>query len=94
MYTAAPMSTTVKRAAPVTTAAPEPLLTVPDVARILRVHEMSVRRYIRNGALPAVRWGACVRVTHATLKAFLADAAARKCCAARDPRRKSKTTTR
>lgn len=38
------------------------LLTVPEVAERLRVHQMTVRRHIRSGKLPAIRVGRRYRV--------------------------------
>lgn len=38
------------------------LLTVPEVAERLRVHQMTVRRHIRSGKLPAMRVGRRYRI--------------------------------
>src|SRR5262249_14753627 len=49
----------------------EELLTVAEVARICRVHEVTVRRNIRSGRLRAVRVGRRVRVSPLDLDLFL-----------------------
>ncbi len=51
----------------------QPLLTVRDVARTLNVNVQTVRRYVREGALPAVRFAGTVRVHPQALEAFVAD---------------------
>jgi excisionase family DNA binding protein len=52
----------------------EPLLTIQEVASILRLHPVSVRRLVARGDLPSVRLGtgarARVRVDAADLRAF------------------------
>jgi excisionase family DNA binding protein len=50
----------------------QPLLTVRDVAATLNVSPSTVRRYIRQGSLPGVRFAGSVRVDAAALEAFLA----------------------
>ena len=40
---------------------PKPLLTAREVARLLRLHEKTVRRMIREGRLPCLRIGRSVR---------------------------------
>ena len=47
------------------------LLTVNEVAQRLRLHEMTVRRQIRSGQLPAVRVGRRIRVREEDLEAFM-----------------------
>ena len=48
-------------------------LTVPEVARLLEVHQATVRRWIRDGKLPAVRLPSGVRlVPRAAVEAVLA----------------------
>jgi excisionase family DNA binding protein len=49
-----------------------PLLTVAEVARTLRVSNMTVYRLIKAGALPALRVGKNYRIREADLQAFLA----------------------
>jgi excisionase family DNA binding protein len=55
---------------------PNALLTIPEVARMLRVDETTVRRWVRAGALEAVKlpshgkWQA-LRVKRATIDALL-----------------------
>jgi excisionase family DNA binding protein len=53
-----------------------PLATVEETARLLRVSEMTVRRAIRSGRLPAVIFGRSYRVPRAFVAGLLADAAA------------------
>jgi excisionase family DNA binding protein len=45
-------------------------LNVNQIAFILKVHPLTVRRYIRDGALAAVRVGGSVRVRESDLQAF------------------------
>ena len=52
------------------------LLTVAEVARRLRVHQITVRRYIRAGTLQAVRVGRNLRVREEELERFLQPAMA------------------
>jgi excisionase family DNA binding protein len=47
-----------------------PLLTTMEVAKLLRVSQRTVQDWIREGALPAVRYGKLVRVRQADLAAF------------------------
>lgn len=47
------------------------LLTVAEVADLLRVSDMTVYRLIRTGELPAVRVGRNYRVRESALDAFL-----------------------
>jgi excisionase family DNA binding protein len=46
------------------------LLSVRQVAFILKVHPLSVRRYIKDGRLKAVRVGGNVRIEEAELQNF------------------------
>jgi excisionase family DNA binding protein len=46
------------------------LLTVPETARLLKVHPITVRRYIAQGRLPAVRVGKGVRVRKESVEAL------------------------
>ena len=48
-----------------------PLLTIPDVARILRCSERTVRRRIESGELRAVKVGRQYRVRRENLLEFL-----------------------
>jgi histidine triad (HIT) family protein len=52
--------------------APSELLTVRDVARLCRVHEVTVRRHILQGRLRAVRVGKSVRVRREDFEEYLA----------------------
>lgn len=47
------------------------LLTIADVARLCRVHAVTVRRSIAAGAIPAVRVGRGVRVRRQDLAKYL-----------------------
>jgi len=47
------------------------LLTVRQVARLLQLHEMTIRRYIKSGKLDAVRIGRNVRVPRRAVDALL-----------------------
>lgn len=48
-----------------------PLLTVAEVARILRVSNMTVYRLIKAGELPALRVGKNYRIRESELETFL-----------------------
>lgn len=48
----------------------EELFTITQAASLLKVHPLTVRRYIREGKLPALRIGGNVRLTGASLKTF------------------------
>ena len=49
-----------------------PLLTVAEVAAVLRVSNMTVYRLIKSGELPALRVGKNYRIRESELEAFLA----------------------
>ena len=49
----------------------EPLLTVGEVAGLMRVSNMTVYRLIKSGQLPAIRVGKNYRIRGADLVAFL-----------------------
>lgn len=51
--------------------ADDELLTVKDVARICRVHEKTVRGWIKLGELRAIRKGRLIRITKRALAKFL-----------------------
>lgn len=57
------------------TAAPGPLLTVAEVAEVLRVSNMTVYRLIKAGELPALRVGKNYRIREADLATFLEEGA-------------------
>lgn len=63
---------------------PPALASVPDTARVLGVSVSTVRRHIKNGALPVVRVGSAVRVD---LTACVGDAEHRVDQLAREARR-------
>lgn len=48
----------------------EELYTVYQAAGVLKVHHITIRRYIREGKLKAVRAGGNIRITSPDLKAF------------------------
>ncbi len=64
------------------------LLTIRETAQVLKVAPLTIRRYIAEGRLPAVRVGKRVRVRREALDHFLAPVAAkparRAASAARD----------
>ena len=49
----------------------EDLLTIPDVARILKMSEKSIRRYIKSGELIAYEIGGKYRISRENLNDFL-----------------------
>lgn len=51
----------------------EPLLSVKQVAFILKVHQLTIRRYIKQGKLKAVRVGGNVRIKESDLEKFHAE---------------------
>ena len=57
------------------TPAPGSLLTVAEVAELLRVSNMTVYRLIKAGDLPALRVGKNYRIREADLATFLAEGA-------------------
>lgn len=48
----------------------EPLLSVKQVAFIFKVHPLTIRRYIKEGRLTAVRVGGNVRIKESDLQNF------------------------
>jgi len=52
-------------------ATPPYLLTVAEVARYLRVSDMTVYRLLQDGTLPCIRIGKSYRIRADTLKEFL-----------------------
>jgi excisionase family DNA binding protein len=69
---------------------PPLLLTVPDTARRLRLHEQTIRAMIRRGDLGAIRLGRLVRILAATVDraaAALGEPSARPRTPQRDLRR-------
>ena len=57
------------------TATPGPLLTVAEVADVLRVSNMTVYRLIKAGDLPALRVGKNYRIRESDLATFLEEGA-------------------
>ncbi len=47
------------------------LLTIPEVARILRVSQMTIRRQINVGAIKAIRVGGSIRIQRDEISAYL-----------------------
>jgi excisionase family DNA binding protein len=54
-------------------AARQQLLTVSEVADVMRVSNMTVYRLIKSGQLPAVRVGKNYRIRESDLDAYLSD---------------------
>lgn len=50
---------------------PEPLLTIPEVALLLKVSEKTVRRWITDKELPAARLGGQWRIRPRDLELFV-----------------------
>lgn len=50
---------------------PEGLLTAKEVGDLLKIREASVRRYIRQGKMSAVRLGTKVRIKQSDLQRFI-----------------------
>lgn len=61
-------------AEPIAPPSGEVLMTVPEVAGLLRVSRMTVYRQIHDGTLPAVRMGRTLRVPRQAVKKILGDA--------------------
>jgi excisionase family DNA binding protein len=55
----------------------EPLLTVAEVANIMRVSNMTVYRLIKSGQLSAIRVGKNYRIRRADMDRYLTDRAVR-----------------
>jgi excisionase family DNA binding protein len=55
----------------------EPLLTVGEVASLMRVSNMTVYRLIKAGQLPAIRVGKNYRIRHSDMDRYLEDRAVR-----------------
>jgi excisionase family DNA binding protein len=49
----------------------DPFLTVPAIANELHVNEVTVRTWIRNGSLPAIRAGRTYRVRRSALDRYV-----------------------
>ena len=59
---------------PITHSAPRaPYLTVAEVAAELKLHPMSIRRWMRTQRLPFVKLGGAVRIASVDLDKFLND---------------------
>lgn len=52
------------------------ILTVADVAAIIRVHPRSVQRWAKQGHLPAIRAGRTYRIARADLRRWLISSSA------------------
>ena len=57
---------------PAATAPLRPLLTVPEVAALLRLSPRSIRRLIDDGRLPIVRLGRAIRIRPQDVEALVA----------------------
>lgn len=55
----------------------EPLLTVAEVAQLMRVSSMTVYRLIKSGQLPAVRVGKNYRLRRSDIEQYLTERAVR-----------------
>lgn len=55
----------------------EPLLTVGEVAQLMRVSNMTVYRLIKSGQLPAIRVGKNYRLRRKDVERYLTDRAVR-----------------
>lgn len=53
--------------------APDPVMTVDEVARYLRVHPMTVQRWCRTGTLPAAKIGRAYRIKREDLDRWWAE---------------------
>lgn len=51
--------------------APQPLLTYQDAAKQLRVTDRTIWQLVKDGKLPAVKFGRSVRIEPADLRAFI-----------------------
>lgn len=49
------------------------MLSVKHVSILLKVHQLTVRRYIKDGKLKALKAGGNVRITKSSVDAFLQD---------------------
>jgi excisionase family DNA binding protein len=58
-------------------AMPDPLLTVLDVADAFNVTERTIRDYVKNGALEAVRVGRLIRIRRSAFERFLRERSTR-----------------
>ena len=67
----------------------ENLFNVNQAAFILKVHPLTVRRYIKEGVLKAVKIGGNVRIKESNLQAFSRDFTPRQDIASISPFRKS-----
>ena len=55
-------------------AAPVELLTVAEVATLMRLSKMTIYRLIDSGQLPAIRVGRSLRIPKTSVESFLRDA--------------------
>ena len=53
----------------------EPLLTITEVANVLRVSKMTIYRLVHDGQLPSMRIGKSLRVPVSALDSYLSQAA-------------------
>ena len=57
---------------------PTPYATVNEAAGYIRVHERTIRRWLRSGQLPSYKLGSVLRLKYADLDALLAAPTAKK----------------
>lgn len=71
----------------------ENLFNVNQSAFILKVHPLTVRRYIKEGVLKAIKIGGNVRIKESQLQSFMRDFTPRQEVALTSPFRKTANTT-
>lgn len=71
----------------------ENLFNVNQAAFILKVHPLTVRRYIKEGVLKAVKIGGNIRIKESQLQAFSRDFTPRQEIAPTTPFRRTASTT-
>lgn len=72
----------------------ENLFNVNQAAFILKVHPLTVRRYIKEGVLKAIKIGGNVRIKESSLQAFSRDFTPRQETASISPFKKMSTTVK
>ncbi|MDO8269412.1 MAG: helix-turn-helix domain-containing protein [Candidatus Levybacteria bacterium] len=71
----------------------ENLFNVNQAAFILKVHPLTIRRYIKEGVLKAVKIGGNIRIKESSLQTFSRDFTPRQDISPANPFRKSANTT-
>jgi excisionase family DNA binding protein len=72
----------------------ENLLNVNQAAFILKVHPLTIRRYIKEGVLKAVKVGGNIRIKESSLQAFSRDFTPREEKSPASPFRKTVSTSK